>query len=73
MYWKTDARNKQGLLFGTFLVTLWTVRFFVEYVKESQGGFENNPVFSALSTGQWLSIPFIIVGFYFIYRSLKAK
>lgn len=72
MYWKTDARNKQGLLFGTFLVTLWTVRFFVEYVKESQGGFENNPLFSALSTGQWLSIPFIIIGFYFIFRSLKT-
>ncbi|VXC38427.1 hypothetical protein FLAVO9AF_910006 [Flavobacterium sp. 9AF] len=37
MYWKTDARNKAGLLFGTFLLLLWTVRFFVEYVKESQG------------------------------------
>ncbi|MEQ3690343.1 MAG: prolipoprotein diacylglyceryl transferase, partial [Flavobacterium sp.] len=24
MYWKTEARNKQGLLFGTFLVLLWT-------------------------------------------------
>jgi len=72
MYWKTDARNKQGLLFGTFLVTLWTVRFFVEYVKESQGGFENNPLFSALSTGQWLSIPFIIIGFYFILKSYKT-
>lgn len=72
MYWKTEARNKQGLLFGTFLVLLWTVRFFVEYVKESQGGFEENPIFSALSTGQWLSIPFIIAGFYFIIRSKKT-
>lgn len=72
MYWKTEARNKQGLLFGTFLVLLWTVRFFVEYVKGSQGGFEENPIFSALSTGQWLSIPFIIAGFYFIFRSKKT-
>lgn len=72
MYWKTEARNKQGLLFGTFLVLLWTVRFFVEYVKGSQGGFEENPIFSALSTGQWLSIPFIIAGFYFIVKSKKA-
>lgn len=71
MYWKTDARNKQGLLFGTFLVLLWTVRFFVEFVKGSQGGFEENPLFSALSTGQWLSIPFIIAGIYFIIRSRK--
>ncbi|MVO10871.1 prolipoprotein diacylglyceryl transferase [Flavobacterium sp. TP390] len=71
MYWKTDARNKAGLLFGTFLLLLWTVRFFVEYVKESQGGFENYPIFAALSTGQWLSIPFIIAGLYFMFRPKK--
>lgn len=71
MYWKTDARNKSGLLFGTFLVLLWSVRFFVEFVKDSQGGFEEYPMFNALSTGQWLSIPFIILGFYFIYASQK--
>ena len=72
MYWKTEARNKAGLLFGTFLLLLWTVRFFVEYVKESQGGFENYPIFSALSTGQWLSIPFILAGLYFILRPKKV-
>lgn len=71
MYWRTDARNKPGLLFGTFLVLLWSVRFFVEFVKDSQGGFEKMPIFNALSTGQWLSIPFIILGFYFIYASQK--
>ena len=71
MYWRTDARNKSGLLFGTFLVLLWSVRFFVEFVKDSQGGFEEYPMFNALSTGQWLSIPFIIIGFYFIYASQK--
>ncbi len=70
MYWKTDARNKQGLLFGTFLVLLWTVRFFVEYVKESQGGFEES--LGLLSTGQWLSIPFVIAGLFFMFRAKKA-
>src|SRR5262249_34023483 len=40
MYWKTNARERKGLIFGVFLVLLWTVRFAVEYVKESQGGFE---------------------------------
>ena len=71
MYWRTDARNKPGLIFGTFLVLLWSVRFFVEFVKDSQGGFEEYTMFNALSTGQWLSIPFIILGFYFIYASQK--
>lgn len=70
MYWKTNARNKQGYIFGIFLVLLWTVRFIVEFVKESQGGFEGaNPL---LSTGQWLSIPFILIGIYLIYRSKKT-
>jgi len=69
MYWKTDARKKHGLIFGVFLVLLWAVRFFVEFVKESQGGFEGeNPI---LLTGQWLSIPFILAGFYLILTANK--
>lgn len=69
MYWKTDARNKPGLLFGVFLVTLWTVRFIVEFIKESQGGFES--ALGLFSTGQWLSIPFIIAGLFFIFKARK--
>ena len=68
-YWKTDARQKQGFLFGLFLILLWTVRFFVEFVKESQGGFEKDLGF--LSTGQWLSIPFILAGLFFVLRAKK--
>ena len=68
-YWKTDIKEKQGLLFGMFLVLLFTVRFIVEFVKESQGGFES--ALGLLSTGQWLSIPFIIVGLFFIIRAKK--
>lgn len=68
-YWKTNAREKQGLLFGWFLILLWTVRFIVEFVKESQGGFFQNLL--GLSTGQWLSIPFIIAGIIFVIRAKK--
>lgn len=71
MYWKTDARLKQGFLFGTFLVLLWSIRFVVEFVKESQEGFEKYEAFSALSTGQWLSIPFVIAGIYFMVKAKK--
>jgi phosphatidylglycerol:prolipoprotein diacylglycerol transferase len=69
MYWKTPARNYHGLIFGVFLVLLWTVRFMVEFVKESQGGFEEQ--LHVFSTGQWLSIPFILAGFYLIFKSRK--
>ena len=67
LYWKTKTKEKAGFLFGLFLVLLWSVRFVVEYVKESQGGFEN--ALGLFSTGQWLSIPFILVGFYYIFTA----
>ncbi|WP_435314103.1 prolipoprotein diacylglyceryl transferase [Cellulophaga fucicola] len=69
-YWKTDKKDKGGFLFGLFLILLWTIRFFVEFVKKSQGGFEES--LGALSTGQWLSIPFILIGAYFVFRPKKA-
>lgn len=68
-YWKTNARHKEGFLFGLFLILLWTVRFIVEFVKESQGGFEKE--LGLLSTGQWLSIPFILAGLFFVIRAKK--
>ncbi|MFE3870822.1 prolipoprotein diacylglyceryl transferase [Flavobacterium sp. ZS1P70] len=69
LYWKTDARKKSGFLFGLFLVLLFSVRIVVESVKESQGGFENS--LGLLSTGQWLSIPFILIGLYFVFTAEK--
>ena len=70
LYWKTDYKNKKGFLFGLFLICLFSIRVLVEYVKESQGGFEDS--LGLLSTGQWLSIPFIIIGFILILRSKKS-
>jgi phosphatidylglycerol---prolipoprotein diacylglyceryl transferase len=69
LYWKTDAREKSGYLFGLFLVLLFVVRFVVEYVKESQGGFES--ALGLFTTGQWLSIPFILIGLYFVFTAEK--
>lgn len=67
LYWKTDTPRKHGLIFGIFLILLWTIRFVVEYVKESQGGFENS--LGLFSTGQWLSVPFILVGLYYLFMA----
>jgi prolipoprotein diacylglyceryl transferase len=71
LYWKTEARKKSGYLFGLFLVLLFSVRIVVESVKESQGGFES--ALGLLSTGQWLSIPFILIGFYFVFSAKKVN
>jgi prolipoprotein diacylglyceryltransferase len=62
-------RQKSGYLFGLFLVLLFSVRMVVESVKESQGGFES--ALGLLSTGQWLSIPFILIGLYFVFTAQK--
>ena len=60
IYWKTDSKKYKGFIFGLFLTCLFSIRVLVEYVKESQGGFEE--YLGILSTGQWLSIPFILIG-----------
>jgi prolipoprotein diacylglyceryltransferase len=61
------SQTKIWIFIRTFLVLLFSVRIVVEYVKESQGGFEST--LGLLSTGQWLSIPFIIIGLYFIFTA----
>jgi prolipoprotein diacylglyceryl transferase len=64
VYWKTKKSEQQGFLFGLFLVLLWTVRFFVEFVKEPQNIERADWL---LNTGQLLSIPFIVIGLYFMF------
>ncbi len=71
LYWKTNARLKQGYIFGVFLILLWSVRFIVEFIKESQGGFESS-FGGILTTGQWLSIPFILAGIFLVARAKKT-
>jgi prolipoprotein diacylglyceryl transferase len=66
VYWKTDKRKKEGYIFGVFMVLLWAVRFLVEFLKEPQG--EESITWGLLNTGQVLSIPLILVGFYFMFR-----
>ncbi len=69
LYWNTKRKDQTGFLFGSFLMLLFSVRFVVEFVKESQGGFES--ALGTFSTGQWLSIPLIAAGFIFAYRAQK--
>jgi phosphatidylglycerol:prolipoprotein diacylglycerol transferase len=70
LYWKTDLKNKGGFIFGLFLTGLFSIRILVEYVKESQGGYIEE-LFGVLSTGQWLSIPLILTGIFFMINSKK--
>jgi len=69
LYQNTSLKDQAGRMFGLFFVVLWSVRFLVEYVKESQGGFES--ALGTFTTGQWLSIPMIAVGLYLMLRKIK--
>ena len=58
--WRNKKENTPpGLIFGWFLVILWSLRFSYEFLKENQVEFENS---MRLNMGQILSIPLIIAG-----------
>ena len=65
LYKKSDHGTKlhRGFFFGLCLTEIFTFRFFVEFLKENQVDFENA---MTLNMGQWLSIPFVIIGIYFM-------
>ena len=69
MYFKRDLGDKRpGLMFGTFLVIIFGSRIAIEFLKNVQVAFEKNMVFDM---GQWLSVPFVIVGVVMIVRSFR--
>ncbi|MRR23370.1 prolipoprotein diacylglyceryl transferase [bacterium] len=70
IYWKNLGKQKPGLLFGLFLVLVFGFRFFVEYVKEDQVAFEAG---MKLNMGQWLSIPFVMIGIGLLIWAYKQK
>jgi len=73
LYWKTKKSTQTGYLFGLFLVLLMSVRVVVEQFKIAQIDSREDWVLG-LNTGQVLSIPFILIGLYFMffYKSKKS-
>lgn len=67
-------RNKTapGLLISTFMVSVFTVRFFIEFLKENQSDFE---AAMPINMGQILSIPLMLAGIIMLMRlrTKKAK
>lgn len=66
MYWRKNAQERPGLIFGTFLVGIFMPRFLIEYVKNVQEPWEADMV---LNMGQLLSIPFVLLGIFLIVRA----
>lgn len=70
LYRRRQGQTPQGLIFGIFLVAIFTFRFFIEFLKERQADYEQG---FAISVGQWLSIPFAIYGVFLIWQVKRAK
>ncbi len=51
----------RGFFFGLCLTEIFVFRFFIEFLKEDQVAFEQG---MTLNMGQWLSVPFILIGLY---------
>ena len=67
LYWKKNAGERPGLLFGVFFVVTFGSRFLIEFIKNDQEAFEAS---MTLNMGQWLSVPFILAGAIMIIRAL---
>jgi prolipoprotein diacylglyceryl transferase len=69
-FMKRKTAPRQGFIFGIFLIGLFTARFLIEFLKNSQEEWEDA---MTLNMGQWLSVPFIITGIIVLILSMKYQ
>ena len=66
LFWairKYGPKLKDGVIFAWFLISVFTARFLIEYLKFVQSDFENQLINKIhLDMGQLLSIPFVLFG-----------
>lgn len=73
LFWlwsRKKAETSPGLIFGWFMVILWTLRFSYEFLKENQVAFENQ---LPINMGQILSIPMVITGIIILIVVTRKK
>jgi prolipoprotein diacylglyceryl transferase len=70
LYKKWRAKVGSGFFFGLTIALIFTARFIIEFFKAPQEAFERS---MALDMGQWLSIPFVLIGLYLVWRSFMVK
>ncbi len=70
LFWKTRARWRPGLLAGLFTMGIGLGRFVVEFFREPDEQLQEFARQTGLSMGQWLTIPLIVIGLFFVVRAL---
>lgn len=67
--YQSKKQYPSGFLAGLMLVLLFTARFLIEFSKINQVQFEEGML---LNMGQWLSLPFILLGLIVMYWKRPA-
>ena len=68
LYRLFPKRVGTGYFFGLCLLLIFSSRILIEYTKENQEAFENGML---LNMGQLLSIPFVVLGAWCVWRGAK--
>ncbi len=66
IYKKYSNKLPQLFLTNTFILLYFSTRFLVEFVKEY-------PLYFGLTTGQWLSVPFVLWGIFWFTKNIFKK
>lgn len=69
-YYYKKGKPRSGFLLGMFLILIFTTRFFIEFLKAPQVDFETGMI---LNMGQWLSIPFVMIGIAIVIWSYRKR
>ena len=70
LYRRKSFAEKHGFMLGMFLIMVFTARFFIEFLKQTQEAFEEG---MSLNMGQILSIPAIVCGIVLVIYAFRTK
>ena len=70
IYKKVTPEFATKILPGTFLVTLFSARFLIEFTKTRQAAYTTD---IAMTTGQMLSLPFVLAGIIWIIWAFSSS
>lgn len=70
IYRQQGSATPVGLLFGIFMISIFATRLTLEYVKTPQATYEATQL---LSVGQYLSLPFILLGLVVLVRTVNNR
>ena len=71
LFWRTRARWRPGLLVGTFALGIALARFTVEFFRQPDAQLSEFAQNTGFSMGQWLTIPLMLAGLFFMVRALR--